>query len=264
MPVIQLVKDDVGSIQGELSSGSMTDDSTPTLIGKAEKGNIVTVYDGIILLGSVVADSVTGEWSLTPSTPISEGEHKFHAISTDAAGNISKPSADFILITDYTAPDISKLVITGVDDREGDITGNIANGGLTDDTRPTISGTGTAGDTVIVYTKDASGHHEIGSTTVDANGKWNLVPTSPLLPGYNQFTAMEMDPVGNSTDLSAPYSIILDVNKLPVPVIVNILDDVGPITGPLEKAISRMITSQPSLVRLKLVTPSTYTMASHC
>ncbi|AWH88932.1 Ig-like domain-containing protein [Limnobaculum parvum] len=235
IPTIESAKDDVGSIQGQLSSGGITDDSTPTLTGKAEKSSIVTVYDGIILLGSVVADGVNGEWSFTPATPISEGEHKFRVTATDAAGNISKPSADFLLTTDYTSPDGAKLAITGVDDKVGEITGNITSGGSTDDSRPTISGTGTAGDTIVVYAKDAEGNHEIGSTTVNANGKWSLQPVSPLLPGNNEFTAIEMDPVGNSTDPSAPYSIKLDVSKPLDPTIVNVLDDVGPITEPLQK-----------------------------
>ncbi|MBK5143706.1 Ig-like domain repeat protein, partial [Budviciaceae bacterium BWR-B9] len=234
-PTIDSAFDDVGSKQGSMASGSFTDDSTPTLKGSAEKGSIVTIYDGSNVLGSVTADNITGEWSFTPSTPISEGEHKFHVTATDAAGNTSTPSADFILTTDYTGPDASNLKITGVTDNYGEITGNIDNGKATDDSRPTIQGTGTAGDTIIVYAQDATGNHVIGSTIVGADNKWSLQPESPLLPGENKFTAVEIDPVGNFTDPSAEYVVTLDMSRPTEPVIVNVLDNVGDITGALQK-----------------------------
>ncbi|MBK5143696.1 Ig-like domain repeat protein [Budviciaceae bacterium BWR-B9] len=231
IPTIESAQDDVGAIQGTLFSGDMTDDPTPTLVGKAENGSIVKVYDGSILLGSTVANGVTGEWHFTPATPISEGAHKFHVSATDAAGNTSKPSADFILTTDYTAPDISKLAITDVDDQVGLKTGNVLPGETTDDTRPTINGTGTKGDTVIVFTTDSSGKHEIGRATVDANGKWHLKPVSPLLPGKNDFTAIEVDPVGNQAGPSAEYRILINTLPPEPPVIERVEDNVNNVDG---------------------------------
>ncbi|MCU6285030.1 Ig-like domain-containing protein, partial [Enterobacter cloacae] len=58
--------DDVGSIQGTLQSGDLTDDPTPTLHGIAEAGSTVTVYDGSTELGRVKADA-NGKWSFTPT-----------------------------------------------------------------------------------------------------------------------------------------------------------------------------------------------------
>ncbi len=139
----------MGAIQGTLTNGAATDDPTPTLTGKAEKGSIVKVYDDGALLGSVVADDITGQWTFTPTSPLVEGEHKFHVTSTDKAGNVSLPSADFVLNMDFTGPDPDKLKITGVDDQVGTITGNVAHGDPTDDNRPTIQGEGTAGDTIL-------------------------------------------------------------------------------------------------------------------
>ncbi|AWH88919.1 Ig-like domain-containing protein [Limnobaculum parvum] len=233
VPTIEKAVDDVGTIQGDLKTGSITDDSTPTLSGTAEANSLVIVYDGTNALGSVMANG-DGAWSFTPATPILEGEHKFHVTATDAAGNVSDPSADFVLFTDYTPPPFDALAITGVEDNVGEITGNILDGKSTDDASPAISGTGTAGDTIVVYTKDSGGSHEIGRTTVDVDGKWTLEPTTPLLPGSNVLTAVETDPAGNSTT-SETYTIIVDMVKPEVPVIVNVLDDVGPITGALQK-----------------------------
>ncbi|MBB4863398.1 hypothetical protein HNP46_002245 [Pseudomonas nitritireducens] len=233
-PSIEQVLDDVGAIQGLVQNGGMTDDPTPTLSGKAEAGSIVTVYDNGEKLGSTTADK-DGEWTYTPTTPISEGEHRFEVTATDKAGNTSAKSEPFNIVTDYTAPDASKLAITGVEDSVGDVTGNIANGGTTDDARPVISGTGSAGDLITVYSKDSTGNHKIGTAIVDADGKWSLTPELPLILGLNELTAVETDAVGNATAPSAPYSITLDTNEPDVPVIVNVYDDVGPYQGFLQK-----------------------------
>ncbi|WP_447753173.1 Ig-like domain-containing protein [Pseudomonas nicosulfuronedens] len=233
-PTIDSITDDVGSIQGPIANGGVTDDSTPTLAGKAEAGSVVVIYDNGDKLGSTTADK-DGKWTYTPTTPISEGEHKFDVTATDKAGNTSPKSDVFTIITDYTAPDASKLAITGVEDHVGTITGNIANGGTTDDPRPAIHGTGTAGDIVTVYSKDTTGNHKIGSAVVDADGKWSMKPELPLVSGLNDLTAVESDPAGNATAPTDKYSITLDTSAPQAPVIVSVLDDVGPYTGFLQK-----------------------------
>ncbi|WP_321855077.1 Ig-like domain-containing protein, partial [Burkholderia cenocepacia] len=48
-PIIGTVTDDVGSIVGLLTTGTTTDDTTPTLAGTAEAGSTVSVYDGTTL-----------------------------------------------------------------------------------------------------------------------------------------------------------------------------------------------------------------------
>ncbi|MES2251633.1 MAG: Ig-like domain-containing protein [Pseudomonadota bacterium] len=233
-PSIESVTDDVGAKQGALVNGGVTDDPSPTLSGKAEAGSTVVIKDNNVVLGTVVADA-EGKWSFTPTTPLPEGEHKFTVTATDKAGNTSAPSAEFVLNTDYTPPDASKLAITGVEDDVGGIVGNVLSGSTTDDSRPVISGTGTAGDTIIVTVKDNTGSRELGRTTVGADGKWTLQVESPLLEGSNEFTAIEQDPAGNQTAPSAPYTVILDSVPPSVPVIQNVQDDVGIHTGMLQK-----------------------------
>ena len=225
-PSIDVAKDDVGAVQVNLSNGAVTDDPSPTLMGKAEAGSTVTVYDNGSVLGTAQADG-DGNWSLTPTTPLNEGTHKFTATATDKAGNTGVPSGEFVLTTDYTPPDISKLAITGVEDDVGGVQGNVVSGATTDDDRPLLSGTGTAGDTIFVMVKDGQGLRELGKAIVDSEGKWKLQVNSALAAGTNELTAIEMDPAGNKSAPSAPYTIIVD-NSLPqVPVIESVLDDVG-------------------------------------
>ncbi|RJT32672.1 Ig-like domain-containing protein [Rahnella woolbedingensis] len=90
-PTINTLHDDAGNF----SSGATTDDSTPTLQGHAEANSIVKVYEGSTLLGSTTAHS-DGTWSYTtPARP--DGKHDFTATATDAAGNTSAHSADFVM-----------------------------------------------------------------------------------------------------------------------------------------------------------------------
>ncbi|WP_140920432.1 Ig-like domain-containing protein [Limnobaculum xujianqingii] len=86
-PTIDLVQDDVGAVQGNLSNGSITDDNRPTLVGSANPGHIVNLYDGDMLLGSTVADA-QGNWSFTP-VALPDGPHSFYVTGTNSAGETS-------------------------------------------------------------------------------------------------------------------------------------------------------------------------------
>ncbi|MRT44256.1 hypothetical protein GJV09_23265, partial [Enterobacteriaceae bacterium RIT702] len=69
----------------------------------AKPNSIVEIFDGGVSLGSVQANAF-GKWSFTPATALSEGEHPFTAVATDATGNVSAPTAEFALVIDTTAP----------------------------------------------------------------------------------------------------------------------------------------------------------------
>ena len=208
---------------------NVTNVTKPTIDGTAEPKSTVTVTikeTGEVL--TTTADA-SGNWSVTPTKPLPEGPVHIDATATDAAGNTSQPGT-LDLTIDTTPPDGSKLAITGVLDTVGEITGNVANGGETDDPRPVISGTGTAGDIVTVYAKDTAGSHVIGSATVGADGTWSLKPDQPLSEGRNELTAVERDVAGNDT-VSQPYTITLDFTAPVAPVIVHVIDNVGDVTG---------------------------------
>nr|WP_184280418.1 Ig-like domain-containing protein [Serratia fonticola] len=236
-PSIGSAIDDVGDVRGELASGSVTDDANPTFKGSAEPGSAIKVYDNGELIGSVMTDN-NGAWTFTPTTPLAEGEHSLTTTATDKAGNTSAPSDAFELTTDYTPSPTGPefLAITGVEDNVGSVQGNVASGGITDDSLPRISGIGTAGDTVFVYTADASGNHVIGSATVQADGTWSLTPTTPLLEGSNQLTLVAVDAAGNKTVPSTPsYDLTVDITVPGLPAITSVVDNVEPHTGPLQK-----------------------------
>ncbi|WP_037383190.1 Ig-like domain repeat protein, partial [Serratia sp. DD3] len=233
-PFIDSAADDVGSKQPTaMTSGSETDDPSPTLTGRAEANSIVKIYDQRGEIGSVQA-LANGQWSYTPTTGLSEGPHDFYVTSTDKAGNVSAPSSTFTLTLDFTAPDGSKVTITGVDDQVGSITGKVDPGQTTDDNRPTISGTGAEkGNTITVY----RGTEIIGTAIVQENLSWSMTPTKQLEDGVAELTAKESDAVGNTTVASPNYSISIKTGVPLAPVITSVEDNVGPVTKPLQKGV---------------------------
>ncbi|MEM6053033.1 Ig-like domain-containing protein, partial [Erwinia sp. P7711] len=323
-PVITGMTDDVGTVQGTITvSGGVTDDPAPTFTGTAEAGSLVTLFDGDTVLGSVYADA-EGNWSYTPTTNLVDGTHSITVTSTDAAGNVSAPGADwqFVLDTSTMAPEITTnteaelagnaepgavIVITdptndsvtetvadadghwsiqpnpaGVGDKDvvveatdeagnsnstiidgpadstapdnetsgivvdsisltdnvGPVTGEIADGGVTDDTRPTLSGNATADiDHVNIYDKGELA----GSATVDENGRWSWTPEQDMADGTeHELTVAAVDAAGNegpavsgtdddgwsfTVDTSAPGEDALTEGSI------TLIDDVGPVQG---------------------------------
>ena len=228
-PSIDYAEDQVGTIKDDLSNNDVTDDPQPILHGTAEAGSTVNIYtlDGT-LLGSVTANS-SGAWNFKPGSKLPEGKNTFYVTATDEAGNVSDKSADFILTTDYTAPDASKVTIDSVTDNVGNVQGIVADGGVLDDSRPVIRGSGAeAGNVITVYTTDKDGNTKIlGTTTVDKNGKWELTPSESLYgDSINKLTVTETDRVGNVAKPADSYDVIMS-DTPDAPAIVNVLDDTG-------------------------------------
>lgn len=199
-PTIDEVDDDVGAIQGLVANGGTTDDSTPTLWGRAEANAKVIIYDNGGVLGSVMADP-GGTWIFTPTSGLSEGRHALTATATDAAGNTSLASDVYVITTDYTSPDAP--VIVSVFDAVGDLTGNLNPGDSTDDARPRISGTAETNSTVEIY----DGSLKIGSTVADASGHWSFTPTANLSQGEHSISAQATDVAGNVSPLSSAFGL---------------------------------------------------------
>ncbi|MFE8898268.1 Ig-like domain-containing protein, partial [Cobetia marina] len=208
-PVITSVDDNVGSITGELASGDSTDDTTPTLTGTAEAGSSVAIYDGETLLDTVTADA-DGNWSVTLSDPLAEGDHSLTAVATDAAGNESDPSEVIELTVDTTAPEAPVL-----EETDGE----------------TLTGTGEPGSTITVTNGDGD---VLGETTVDANGDFSLELTPEQEDG-TELTATATDDAGNESDASAIVTVPTagDITAPAAPVITSVDDNVGSVTGEL-------------------------------
>ncbi|MDU7760121.1 MAG: Ig-like domain-containing protein, partial [Enterobacter asburiae] len=224
---IATVTDDVGGVQGTLSSGDTTDDTTPLLQGTAPADAVITVYDGTTLLGTATLDG-SGGWSFTPVTPLTDGPHSLTVHATDAAGNTTV-SSPFVLTVDTVAPatpDIPAITVNP----DGTET-PLNPGETTRDTTPTLSGTGTAGDTVTIYNNGV----KIGDAVVDNTGNWTWTPSTPLPGGTYDITltVTNVDGTGNESAPSQPVTITIDTEAPATPAAPTVTDSVTQITGPV-------------------------------
>jgi len=174
------------------ADGSTIADNTPTYTGTAEPGSTVTVIVDGAAVGTTTADAA-GNWSFTPITGLSNGQHTVAATATDAAGNVSPQSNTNTFTVDATIP--AAPVITGP-----------ANNTVTNDNTPTITGTAPPNSTVTVIIDGNS----VGTVTSDAAGNWTFTPTTPLAEGPHDFTAVTTNTAGNTSEPSNTVRIIVD------------------------------------------------------
>ncbi|SOY67892.1 Ig-like domain-containing protein [Cupriavidus taiwanensis] len=205
IPAIASVTDD-NPVATPLASGDSTNDSTPTLSGTADAGSTISIYSGATLLGTTVADATTGAWSFTPGTPLTDGPNALTATATDAAGNVSAPTAAFNLTVD-TAPPAAPSI-------------TIASG-------TTISGTADPGSAIDIDL-DGDGTPDATVTADATTGDWTYSPATPL-PDGTAISVTATDAAGNA---SAPATATVDAAPPAVPAITSVTDD-NPVSTPL-------------------------------
>ena len=223
-PSIDSATDDVGTAQGTFASGVPTDDSTPTLTGKAEAGSIVSIKDANgNVVGSTTADA-NGKWSYTlPALP-ADGTYKYTASTKDAAGNTSPDSAPFIVKLDTSVANGGQALGLTIDtdaNNDGQISfAEIGNTNGTPNTNLTVTATFdktkvNVGD-VITFTDTATGG-AVKTVTLDANmvaaGKATATFTSPGDGNNFNVKANLKNPAGNTTP-DANDTAKLDLSNL--------------------------------------------------
>lgn len=221
-PTIETVFDDAGLKTGNLANGDITDDSTPDFSGTAEENSIVHIIVNGREVDSVTADA-TGKWTWTPSPALTNGHYDVRVIAEDKAGLRSEPSDAFAF--DVVAGGIPTApAITDVIDDVESHTGTVQQGGVTNDDRPTITGTGQDGTTVYLY--DGANPVPIGSAVV-TGGTWTIDFGTPLAQGEHRFRAVAENAVGNRSPETGEWVIIVDSVAPGAATDVELWDDFG-------------------------------------
>ncbi|WP_185002637.1 MULTISPECIES: Ig-like domain-containing protein [unclassified Curtobacterium] len=148
------------------ANNSTIDTPRPTFSGTGDEGATVTVKSaaGLTIAETTVKD---GKWSVPANADLTNGTYTVNVTQTPTAGNPVTKQVTFTV--DVPAP-VTPLVIESPE-----------NNGTVDTKRPTFSGTGDNGATILV--KNAAGN-TIATTTVQ-NGKWSVQPTAELPDGRN-------------------------------------------------------------------------------
>ena len=221
-----VVTDDAAPILGNVANNAPTNDVRPALSGTGTAGQIITVYDKGVAIGSTTVQP-NGTWSFTPSSDLPQGDHTFTYTARIGTGVESAASPSIKITIDSIAPLQPANAATITDDATP-IIGTVANGASTNDQRPTISGSGTPGETITVY----DGTTPIGTTTVAPNGSWSFTPTGNLIEGAHTFKYTTTDPAGNVSPDSPPITVVVDTTKPTTPAVAaTVTDDQSPILG---------------------------------
>ncbi|MDQ9054805.1 Ig-like domain-containing protein, partial [Acinetobacter gerneri] len=194
--------DNVAPEEGTFASGTSTNDTTPGLIIPAPAaGETPKLYvDGTEVPATY--DSATG--TLTPTTPLTEGQHDLTYSLTDAAGNESGQSPALTLTVDTQAPTAPAAPTEYLDNTDPQ-QGTFGTGTSTNDSTPgVIIPTPGAGETPKLYVDGT----EVPATYDPATG--TLTPTTPLTEGQYDLTYTLTDEAGNESDPSPAITITVD------------------------------------------------------
>ena len=200
----------------------ITNDNTPTLVGKATSNATISIFDGegenAPLLGTTTADN-DGNWSYTPTSPLADGDHKFTIEASKVAANGEELKAtstqEITVDTDNSTLSITKISTDDFSDLSHYNTMYDSNKQY--DLSPSIEGKAEPfADINLVITKaevvyrDAFGHSWVEkgneahvveklSAKADADGNW--IAESSVLDtlGTNEYTvqASSVDEAGN-------------------------------------------------------------------
>lgn len=177
-PVLQ-VMDEVGNIQGFITSGGFTDDNQPVLSGTGDPGSTITLYHNDLLVAEIIVPD-NGSWSYQLAEPLTEGLQTFTLTETDVAGNLSPSSTPFEFTVDLTPPAApSGLAINA--------TGTIVTGSA--EPNSTVTVTNDLGDS-------------LGEAIADVNGAFSLTLTTPQTNGET-LSAVATDRAGNEGPASS-------------------------------------------------------------
>lgn len=231
---ITSVRDNVGSSQGLLTPGAITDDDTLSLGGSLSvalaAGETVRVFNGTTLLGTATVNATTLTWSYTPTTRLTPGPLSFTVAVADAAGNLGPASPPWPIT--LGAFPTTTAAISDVRDDVGIRQGSTATGTRTDDATPTLLGTLSAplisGERVQIN----NGSTVLGFASVSGQS-WTFTPSLPNSDRVTfTFTARVISALGLAGPVSAPWGIILDTVAPTIrSTISGVLDDNGPLQG---------------------------------
>ncbi|AYM87312.1 Ig-like domain repeat protein [Pseudoalteromonas agarivorans] len=190
-----------------------SNDTTPIIAGNTTgvvSGTVIslTVTDsqGVVRSFNTTTDA-QGNWSIELSQELASGDYTVQAEVSDAAGNSALDTA----------------------------TGNIDTAGpsltvdldaVTNDTTPTISGTSDAdvGTTITVVITDENGVEQTLTTTVDANGSWQVTPQTDLNEGDNTIEVSVSDEAGNTTTVTDTITLDTQAPTLTVQTVGDVND----------------------------------------
>ena len=196
---------------------SITDTSIPTLSGTWDSKNAVVLQVTIngttytLGSGSQLTSDGAGHWTLTTSTPITDGTYAVSVHTVNDIGEVTDVTTPGALLDD-TVPPAPPTV----------------NSLATNNNTPTLTGTwdqGTPGGAVVLLVTVGGTTYTLGSdpqVTSDGQGHWSLAISTPIPDGTYNVLVHTADAAGNNSDVTATNVLLVDTTP-PAPPTVNAL-----------------------------------------
>jgi hypothetical protein len=228
----------------EVTSEKTSTSRTPTIAGRAEAGATVQVQvdtnrDGSAEASFVTIANASGQWQVDlgsqapqsgalPPAGLPERSATLVTVTAIDSSQNQSGATQFELLVGGVPPQTIAAVTT-VTDNVAPRTGNVGNGGATNDDSPTIAGTLStplaAGETVQVLRDGAV----IGATVVVDGQTWR-VTDSRVADGAHTYSARVVDADG-AGPVGSGFSIVVDTQNAKTAAIASINDDVAPDVG---------------------------------
>ncbi len=174
------------------ANGIFTVNNKPTYTGTSDPGTTVSVKVNEADVGSATVDA-SGNWSITHSSPLSDGSYTVYAVASDGAGYTSSPSNAITFTVDTTAPAAPEVITP-------------EHGSATNDDTPDITGTAEAGSTITIYVDSSV----VGATAASGSGNWSFTLTAALSDGDHTVEATAQDAAGNISFFSDSNQFTVD------------------------------------------------------
>jgi D-aminopeptidase len=172
---------DASVVNGYVNAAN--DTPSQALTGTADAGDTVNVYlNGAVTPAFTTAADASGNWSV-PVGALADGSYSYAATATDAAGNVSAPSAPYGFTVDTTTSTIGETVTLAPGRSPSILVSGVATDVDTDLATVTMNGgstnlLGTDGDWTYSQIALASGSHSYVATITDKLGLHSSVTGS--------------------------------------------------------------------------------------
>lgn len=222
--IITAVNETEGVVAGDLvANNGVTND--PTLLVKGTisaplgSGEVLRVYVGGLSIGTATVNA-DGSWTLATEA-LSDSAHVELSARVEKTQNATvfngADSNVWTFALDTVAPTQTVLLGNVEDDVPGTL-GTLVSNSLTNDSRPTFSGSLSEGlaanETLVVYdTRTVNGQEtriRAGIATVDGDGNWTFTPSYSLADGEHNFSFRVEDAAGNTGPESDPFTFSID------------------------------------------------------